>query len=65
MGLSKLTVEQCLVKTVQSMYRNTQSCVKVNGISCDILVKLGLHHGSVLSPLLFIIMLVAPSREIR
>ena len=48
------------------MYRNTRSHVTVNGtFSHDFLVQVGLHQGSVLSPLLFIIVLEALSREIR
>ena len=48
------------------MYRNTKSQVRINStFSDDFLVKVGLHQGSVLSPLLFIIVLEALSREIR
>ena len=35
------------------------------GYSEEFEVKVGVHHGSVLSPLLFIIMLEALSREFR
>ena len=48
------------------MYRNTQSFVIVIGTFIDnFLVQVGLHQGSVLSPLLFIMLLEALSREIR
>ena len=48
------------------MYRNAQSNVIVNGaFSLDFLVQVGLYQGSVLSPLLFIIVQEAPSREIK
>ena len=48
------------------MYRNAESCVRVNDFfSDDTLVQVGLHQGSVLSPLLFIKLLEALSREIR
>ena len=48
------------------MYRNTKSQVRINStFSDEFLVKVGLHQGSVLSPLLFIIVLEALSREIR
>ena len=47
------------------MYTNAQSCVRVNGtFSGDFLVQVGFHQCSVLSPLLFITNLEAPSREI-
>ena len=48
------------------MYRNTQSRVRVDRpFSDDFLVQVGLHQVSVLSALLFIIVLDAPSRNIR
>ena len=56
----KLGVEEWLAKTVQSMYRNAQSCVRVNGtFKYDFQVKAGLNQGSVLSTLLFIRVLEA------
>ena len=48
------------------MYRNTKSRVRINSnFSDDFLIKVGLHQGSVLSPLLFIIVLEALLRETR
>ena len=48
------------------MYENVRSCVWVcKGLSDEFEVKFGVHQGSVLSPLLFIIVLDALSREIR
>ena len=65
-ALKKLGIEKWLVKTVQSMYRNTRSRARVDGaFSDDFLVQVGLHQASVLSPLLFITVLDAPSRKIR
>ena len=62
----KLGVEEWLVKIVQSMYRSARSHFRVNGtFSDDFLVQLGLHQGSVLSPLLFTMVLEGLSREIR
>ena len=48
-ALSKLGVEEGLVKIVQSMYRNIQIRVIVKW-SCtyDFLVQVGLHQGSLL-----------------
>ena len=48
------------------MYANARSRVHVDeGYSEEFEVKVGVHQGSVLSPLLFIIMLEALSREFR
>ena len=42
------------------------SCVKVNGtFSDDFLIQLGLHQDSVLSPLLFIIVLEELGQDIQ
>ena len=48
------------------MYDNVRSCVRVcKGLSDEFEMKFGVHQGSVLSPLLFIIVLDALSRDIR
>ena len=48
------------------MYENVRSCVRVcSGLCAEFEVKFSVHQGSVLSPLLFIIVLDALSREIR
>ena len=53
------------MRLVQGMYANAQSRVHVGeGYSEEFEVK-GVHQGSVLSPLLFIIVLEALSREFR
>ena len=47
-----------LVSIVQAMYTNARSCVRVNGtLSEKFVVKVGVHQGSVVSPLLFIMVL--------
>ena len=63
-ALRKLGVEEWIVRLVQGMYPNARSRVRVGeGFSKEFEVKVGVHQGSVLSPLLFIIVLEALSRE--
>ena len=51
-------VDEWLVRLVQSMYKIMRSRVRVgSGYSEEFGVKVCVHHGSVLSPLLFIIVL--------
>ena len=65
-ALRKRSVEEWLVKSVQSMYKNAQSRVRVNWtFSVDFMLQIRLYEGSVLSPLLFIIVLETLSKEIR
>ncbi|RUS90819.1 hypothetical protein EGW08_001438 [Elysia chlorotica] len=62
-ALRKLGVD---VRLVQGMYANARSQVRVgDGYSEEFEVKVGVHQGSVLSPLLFIVVLEALSREFR
>ena len=54
------------MRLVQGMYANARSRVHVGeGYSEEFEVKVGVHQGSVLSPLRFIIVLEALSREFR
>ena len=65
-ALRKLGVEEWIVRLVQGMYANAGSRVRVGeGFSKEFEVKVGVHQDSVLSPLLFIIVLEALSREFR
>ena len=64
-ALRKLGVEEWFVRLVHGMYANARSSVCVGeGYSEEFEVKVGVHQGSVLSPLL-IIVLEALSREFR
>ena len=65
-AMRKLGVEEWIVRFVQAMYNNTRSRVRVNNTYSDEFgVKVGVHQGSVLSPLLFVIVLEALSCEFR
>ena len=65
-ALRKFGVEKWIVTLVQRMYANARSRVRVGeGYSEEFEVKVGVHQGSVLSPLLFIIVLEALLRQFR
>ena len=65
-AMRKLGVEEWLVRLIQSMYANVRSRVRVgDGYSDEFSVLVGVHEGSVLSPLLFIIVLEALSCQFR
>ena len=60
--MRKLGIDEWLVRLVKSMYKDVRSRVRVgSGYSEDF----GVHQGSVLSPLFFIIVLEALSSELR
>ena len=57
-AMRKLGIDEWLVHLVQSMYKDVRSRVRVgDGYSEEFGVGVGVHQGSVLSPLLFIIVL--------
>ena len=63
-ALRSLGVEEWAVRVIQGMYTDVKSCVRVNGqYSKEFRVGVGVHQGSVLSPLLFILVLEALSRQ--
>ena len=65
-ALRRLGVEEWLVRVIRAMYEGVTTAVKLKGgVSDEFEVKVGVHQGSVLSPLLFIIVLEALSREHR
>ena len=64
--MRKLGVEEWIVRLTQAMYNNACSRVRVGSeYSEEFKVGVGVHQGSVLSPLLFIIVLEALSRDFR
>ena len=65
-AMRKLGVEEWLVRIVMAMYEDSNSAVRINNtIGTKFRVKVGVHQGSVLSPLLFVMVLEALSRECR
>jgi len=64
--VDKLGVEEWLVSAVMSMYTGAKTVVRtVYGNSNGFEVKVGMHQGSALSPLLFVIVIEALSGEFR
>ena len=64
--MRKLGVEEWLVSAAMSMYTGAKTVVRtVYGNSKGFEVKVGMHQGSGLNPLLFVIVMEAISREFR
>jgi len=62
----KLGFEEWLVSAVMSVYTGTKTVVRtIYGNSNCFEVKVDMHQGSALSPLLFVIVMEALSREFR
>ena len=65
-AMRKLGVEEWLVSAVMSMYSGAKTVARtVYGNSKSFEVTVGMHQGSALSPLLFVIVMEAISREFR
>jgi len=65
-AMRNLGVEQWFISAVMSIYTGAKTVVKtVYGNSNSFQVKVSLHQGSALSPLLFVIVMEALSREFR
>ena len=59
-------MDEWLVKAVMAMYEGAQTVVRTTEEDIKAFnVKVGLHQGSVLSPLLFVIVMEMISRELR
>ena len=63
--MRKLGVEELLVSAVMSMYTGAKTVVKTVYGNSGFEVKVGMHQGSGLSPLLFVIVMEAISTEFR
>ena len=65
-AMRKLNVSEWLIETIMAMYEFSNSAVTVNNtVGNKFNVKVGVHQGSVINPLLFIMVLEALSREFR
>src|SRR5258706_155782 len=59
-------VEEWIVKVIQAMYEGVTTSVRLRGGETEeFAVRVGVHEGSVLSPLLFIIVLEELSKKFR
>ena len=65
--MRKLGVEKWLVRAVMAMYKHARTRIRSYGGSVNewFCVNVGVHKGSVLSPLLFIIVMEAVTHNVR
>ena len=65
-AMRKLGIQKWLIRWVQSLYRGARRSMRIGDTySEEFQVQVGVHQGSVLSPLLFIMVLEALSKEFR
>ena len=65
-ALRKKSLPEVLVKAVMSLYEGSRTKVRVgSGLSEEFGVRVGVHQGSVISPLIFAIMVDAVTEQTR
>jgi Reverse transcriptase (RNA-dependent DNA polymerase) len=65
-ALKRAGVEEWVVEVIKSMYAGATTAVQMkNGASQEFELKVGVHQGSVLSPLLFIIVMEALASKFK
>ena len=65
-ALRRQLVPELLVQRVMLLYEDSRSRVRVAGVESDSFdLNVGVHQGSAMSPLLFIIILEEATRECR
>ena len=65
-ALRQLGVEEWLVQTVMTMYERARTVVMTKqGYSTEFEVKVGVHQGSVLSPLLFVAVMKVVTQGVK
>ncbi|XP_060770545.1 uncharacterized protein LOC132881740 [Neoarius graeffei] len=63
-AIRRVSIPEWIIRTVQAMYMNAKSMVRINNsYSKEFKVKVGVHQGSVISPLLFVIVLEVLSHD--
>ena len=64
--MRKIGVDEWVITAIMATYKNARSSVHLNHeYSNEFNIKVGVHQGAVLSPLLFIIVMEALSREFK
>ena len=65
-ALRRQCVPERMISLVMALYVNTRSRVKTGmGVSGEFEIKVGVHQGSALSPLLFVLVMEEATREVR
>ena len=65
-ALRHVGVDEWIVNVIKSMYERVTTSVKMNGVESESFeVKVGVHQGSVLSPLLFNIVMQAIAHNFK
>ena len=65
-ALRHKTVPEYLIYGVMSLYKGCKTAISVDGeLSSSFSVKVGVHQGSALSPLIFIMVMVTLTEDMR